>query len=640
MLRRLHIEQFRGLDTLDIDLQAVNVLLGPNSCGKSSVLHAIRLACSALTWTLQQDPEPKVDGEWIVIWWDWPVNQNETFLPPMPTPALFLNHGDKPVVIHLQFDDTDFVQELRIRLRYGRSEALRLDVRVKSRHALDAVAGFRPKSKNISPTLASAIKDNIPTAITVPSFYGVIKDEVYVNDARLALLLGAGEQGRVVRNLIGRLPSTKTINDFLMMAVGSNFTNTTSGQKLQSVENLTTYYRDSNGELELSSAGTGFVALAALYAALSWYSPFATLVRPLLFLLDEPEAHLHPKLQGRTGEKIADLITAFGAQAVIATHSVEMINRLGLRSDTVLLGVDRNASQPVIRLTTENEVIERLESFCDLSPFTSLNLLRTRKILFHEGKTDRIILECCAKALFANAPQRLERFFQWSFVELSGATNAGAKDILKKALEPLASIRKDGQPLYIVRILDPDHYREAAMGPEEGTANIKEFDAVWSGYSIESLFLEPACLSSWLSGHLRARPGAPDSANLERIVSEAIISANTDADLIRDAAEQIFLQQLRKINLGQLGSDKVIIDARREAEARVKKDPSVYQHGKRRAKHILDHIRNALPEGIRNRVRGDVTDVLKYAPSPSSLVAPSLIPPEIARVLDYMANVP
>ena len=178
------------------------------------------------------------------------------------------------------------------------------------------------------------------------------------------------------------------------------------------------------------------------------------------------------------------------------------------------------------------------------------------------------------------------------------------------------------------------------MGPEEGAANIKEFDVVWSRYSIESLFLEPACLSSWLSGHLRARPGAPDSANLDRIVTDAIISANTDAELIRDAAEQIFLQQLRKINLGQLGSDKVIIKARRDAETLVKNDPSVYQNGRRRAKHILDHIRNSLPEGIRNRVRGDVTDVLKYAPSPSYLVAPSLIPPEIARVLDYMANVP
>jgi energy-coupling factor transporter ATP-binding protein EcfA2 len=637
VLRTLRIQGFRGFETFETELQTVNVLLGPNSCGKSTALHAIRLACSALTWTLQQQPEPKLDGDWIVIWWDWPVDHDETFLPPMHTEELFRNRGDKPVVITLRFDDTDFIQELRVSLRYGRSDALRLDVRVKSQETMAAVAGLKPKSKHLTPTLARSLTDKEPTAITIPAFYGVVQDEPFVNDARLARELSAGEQGRVVRNLIGRLSNTKELNDFLTLSVGAEITKSTSGQQLQMVEELTAHYRDSNGELELSSAGTGLVALAALYSAFAWYAPRAAKGRPLIFLLDEPEAHLHPKLQGQTGERIAQLVGQFGAQALIATHSVEMINRLGFRPETLLLSVDRTSPQPVVRLTTENEVVERLESFCDLSPFTSLNLLRSRKVLFHEGRTDRLILEVCARVRFANDAPRLQRFSQWTFVELSSVTNADAKDLLKKALEPLGSLAKGEQVVRIVRVLDRDQHRVPVVGPEQGDGGVKEFDVVWSGYSIESLFLDPSCLAAWLWYELRNHSGAPSLQEIERAVADGIAAANADVQLIKQATDQVFTRLLRTLTVGQLDSDKRIIQLGRDAEQRVKAEPHVYQQGKDRAKRILEHVRSTLPVALRNRIRSDIPDILRYAPSPSTLVAPALVPPEIAKLLEYMS---
>jgi len=638
MLRRVSIQGFRGFDVFETELRFVNVLLGPNSCGKSSVLHAIRLACSALAWTFDQQPSPQTKGDWIVIWGDWPVDPKEKFLPPMETQDLFLNRGETPLVISLQFDDDDFIQELRVSLRYGRSEALRLDVRVKSRDALATISGAKRKPRNFSPTLLGALAGKGPTAVTIPAFYGVVQDEPYVNDARLARQLGSGEQGRIVRNLIGRLSNTKELNDFLLRSVGAEISWSISGQQLQNVDTLTAYYRDRNGELELSSAGTGLVALAALYAAFAWYSPLVAKGRPLIFLLDEPEAHLHPKLQGDTGERIAELAQQFGVQLMIATHSVEMINRLGFRPETLLLSVDRSAQPPVEQLTTENQIVERLESFCDLSPFASLHLLRSRKVLFHEGRTDRVILECCARALFANDSARRQQFSQWTFVELSSVSNAEAKDVLKKALEPLVSKGKGQQLVRIVRVLDRDHDRTPVLGPESGDSGIKEFDVVWSGYSIESLFLEPQCLAAWLWYELRSRPNAPTLQELEVAVANGIAAADNDAELIQQAAEKVFMRMFRTINLGQLNSDKVVSKARSDAEKLVRSQPNVYQHGKSRAKRILEHVRSTLPMALRNRVRSEISDILRYAPSPSSLGAPALIPPEIAQLLSYLAS--
>src|SRR5262249_2282057 len=160
-----------------------------------------------------------------------------------------LNRGDEPLVLSLGFDEGDFIQELRVSLRYGRADALRLDVRVKSREALNAAAGTKSKAKR----LASALTDREPIAVTIPSFYGVVREEPYLNNARLDRLLGAGEQGSVVRNLVGRLDALKELSDLLLLSVGAEIVHSTSGQALQEVESLLVHFRDRNGDLELSA---------------------------------------------------------------------------------------------------------------------------------------------------------------------------------------------------------------------------------------------------------------------------------------------------------------------------------------------------------------------------------------------------
>ncbi|MBP0029630.1 AAA family ATPase [Roseofilum sp. Guam] len=47
MLRSVKIENFRGLQSLDLqDLGRLNLLVGANNCGKTSILEGIQLLCS------------------------------------------------------------------------------------------------------------------------------------------------------------------------------------------------------------------------------------------------------------------------------------------------------------------------------------------------------------------------------------------------------------------------------------------------------------------------------------------------------------------------------------------------------------------------------------------------------------------
>ena len=46
VIDRVRIQGFRGIDRLQMSLSRTSVLIGPNNCGKSSVLKALELALS------------------------------------------------------------------------------------------------------------------------------------------------------------------------------------------------------------------------------------------------------------------------------------------------------------------------------------------------------------------------------------------------------------------------------------------------------------------------------------------------------------------------------------------------------------------------------------------------------------------
>jgi hypothetical protein len=148
----------------------------------------------------------------------------------------------------------------------------------------------------------------------------------------------------------------------------------------------------------------------------------------------------------------------------------------------------------------------------------------------------------------------------------------------------------------------------------------------------------PARLAAWLRLSINGRPHAPSTSDLERWVAEGVASANGDAELSQKAAEQIVAKELRKLTLGQLDSNKDVIQAMKQAAAKVAAEPDVFQQGKARADHVLAYVRGKLHPSLQNRVRSDVADVVRYAPSPSVLSAPALIPPEIEELLRYLAG--
>ena len=648
MLKKISLRHFRGFKSLDADIRPITVIVGRNSSGKTSILHAVRLAVEALTIGLEEaTPHLEADGNFMIcrdhIVWD-----HDRLCPVADWAELFTDKEigqGAAMVIQLEFEESDAIQHIWVQLSYARNVQLKMDVSVLASAASEQVAELPKRSKFRGDRARELLKRGIPRAVFVPAFYGVTRQEEYRSRALVDRLLGGGDQSRIVRNLVARLsgPAFDKLNDFLRRAGVATLVYRTSSQDAENVQHLNVSFQDTNGPLELSSAGAGLINLVALYAAMEQFRPTGEGIdrRAAMFLLDEPEAHLHPRLQGEIGEALGEIQSEFGAQLLIATHSVEMINRLGQRRDALLLSVDR-AKSTAVELASEDALVRELGSWCDLTPFTSLNFLASRRILFHEGPSDGEILKRCGEIYFRNDGLKLARFRAWTMVSLDGVGNAKSQAVLGAVLSPkLFPLLSSKDPVRAVCVFDRDTERTPGRRVVKAFTrdHFEASEVVWSRYSIESLFLEPGCLAAWVSSLLP--PGSVAEAELRRYVEEGIVKANVDKDLQNDAESRLMIAKMRATQDGKGAPRKQLVapDALKLARQEVESAPHLWQNGKDRARLVLQSVRDLLPEDVhKNVVRGTILGLVEAASVEKLGDTTVLVPEEIRDLLDYMTS--
>jgi energy-coupling factor transporter ATP-binding protein EcfA2 len=113
-------------------------------------------------------------------------------------------------------------------------------------------------------------------------------------------------------------------------------------------------------------------------------------IRTRLYLLDEPEQHLHPSLQRRAAGWLVELMDTWGCQCVLATHALAFID---LPGDIRVYELVREGGEAVAR-PFDTEGFRPDDQLARAMGFDRGELLsRWRAYLFVEGRTDVAVVE-------------------------------------------------------------------------------------------------------------------------------------------------------------------------------------------------------------------------------------------------------
>lgn len=230
MLRRIELERFRGFASLTAEFGPVTAIVGRNSSGKTTILHAVRLVCEALSFALEDESvRPRIEGGLIEVCREVVVSDPTRFVALADWRQLFTDAevGEGIALsIDLEFAPRDSVQAAHLVLAYGRNAQLKMSLDVISAAAASAVAGIAAKSAKRSARLRQELRRLAPVAVFVPAFYGVTRLEEYRTLPVVTRLLGAGDQSHIVRNLLARMPgdAIERLNGFLRRSVGAEIT--------------------------------------------------------------------------------------------------------------------------------------------------------------------------------------------------------------------------------------------------------------------------------------------------------------------------------------------------------------------------------------------------------------------------------
>ncbi len=154
MLTRLTLRRFRGFTELTAPLRPVSVILGPNSSGKTSLLHAIRIAHEALARGFDE-ASPQLDAAsegWIVVCRNHVVSDYASLMPVHTWDELFTNRKtgqDITAVIELGYTTDSTIRTLSVELGYARNNQLKISVRVESPDLYSEIAQLPKRSQRV-----------------------------------------------------------------------------------------------------------------------------------------------------------------------------------------------------------------------------------------------------------------------------------------------------------------------------------------------------------------------------------------------------------------------------------------------------------------------------------------------------------
>lgn len=377
-LEELIIRNFRGFKDYTLKLKPFTVLIGENNSGKTSVLQAIQLVYESIQVLFGGGEHPIFTGI------NWQVDLAQT-------------------ISHLGFSDTELIffkkvpEGLHISAKWSNGLQLNFSVTQKTVFNFELFEnGTSIADKLNDPRVQELITSVYSSkAIMLPPVGTISPDEMFISRPQMDALQAQGRYNESWReNLFWSYNSgDKTAFDDLSEFIRAYIPNSNVHPPRLSENNPAKFiieYAEDFDIYDISSSGGGLRTLISIATILK-------LTRASCILLDEPDAHLHSKLQRDIAEILLEHSESQNIQMVIATHSPDIIDSVPLDS---LLFVDRLMSEAV----PVDDVGNALVSLGALTNSQAVAATGAKSIINIEGRGDKIVFPECAKKIETGFP--------------------------------------------------------------------------------------------------------------------------------------------------------------------------------------------------------------------------------------------
>lgn len=317
------IANFKAIDEATIDLHpTMNVLVGANGSGKSSVLQALH-------WMFQSGRNGNVQARAVGL--ASTLSEKDAIYMPSPDYRSaghgneYGNNQGKPqldLTVNAVADDGSGVVA-SMWLKSARNEGI--SVHVPTGNAI--VAAIRDQSREFS--------------AYIPGVAGIPLLEEKHSKLLVHRSAAAGDANTVLRNMLVLLQGV-TVDGENGLALVEKLVSNVMGEFNLRVEFdeekhtrivasfQTGAMRESDDRAfrPLELAGIGYLQVLQIFSYLAYF-------RPVVLLVDEPDAHLYPVAQERLVRVLADAAAKFDSQVLLTTHSPSIVRSLPAESKVI-----------------------------------------------------------------------------------------------------------------------------------------------------------------------------------------------------------------------------------------------------------------------------------------------------------------
>ncbi len=357
----VEFHNFKAFRHFSVALDHMNILVGPNNSGKSTVISAFRILETALRRARARNP----------------VRLSNLSDEPL---GYALSEESLPISMENAAHD---YQDVEAQISFRLSNSNRLTLRFPSGRQMYLVADTTKGRPQTTVDFKKAFPISLMTVLPLgPLEYNEVRVELKtVQDC-----LSTHRASRHFRNYWFYIPDG--FESFAKMVA-----QTWPGMEVERPElvpdgpptTIAMFCKERRVSRELCWAGVGFQVWCQLLTHISRAND-ATLV-----VLDEPEIYLHPDVQ----RQLLGLLRKLGSDVLLATHSTEIMGE----ADPDDIMIVEKSHKSAHRVRDVDGVQAALDTVGSVQNITLTQLARNRRVLFTEGSDDFKIIRHFARIL-------------------------------------------------------------------------------------------------------------------------------------------------------------------------------------------------------------------------------------------------